>query len=409
MALAIAAQNASSCCAMKKTSKTRPQGDSTLAIHAGEQRFRLGAPVGTAISRTANFTFESTEEMKRWAEGKSSAYIYTRYGNPTLTIAEAKIAALEGAEDAIVAASGTAAISAALLSQLRAGDELIATRQLYGGSYRLLRDVFPRYGIVVRHVESDLAGIEKLVNPRTKALYIETPTNPTLRLVDLQKAVAFAKEWGLISLIDNTFASPALQKPIELGFNIVLHSATKYLSGHSDLIAGAAAGSRAIINEVRHNIINLGGSLDPEAAYLLIRGMKTLGVRMERQCENAMIVAKYLAKHPKVAKVHYPGLASHPDHKLAKRQMKGFGAMLAFDLKGGLPAARRFCDRVRIFLLAASLGGVESLVVLPIYTSHYNMSEAELRAAGVGAGTVRVSVGLEDAEDLIEDLRQALG
>ena len=272
-----------------------------------------------------------------------------------------------------------------------------------------MRDNFPRFGIVVRHVETDLAGIQQLVNPRTKALYIETPTNPTLRLVDLQKAVAFAKEWGLISLIDNTFASPVLQKPIQLGFNIVLHSATKYLSGHSDLIAGAAAGSRAIINEVRHNIINLGGSLDPEAAYLLIRGMKTLGLRMERQCENAMIVAKYLAKHPKVARVHYPGLASHPDHKLAKRQMKGFGAMLAFDLKGGLPAARRFCDRVRIFLLAASLGGAESLVVLPIYTSHYNMSEAELRAAGVGAGTVRVSVGLEDPADLIEDLRQALG
>ena len=393
---------------MKKPKKRKRWGDATIAIHQGDQRFHVGAPVGANIARTANFTFESTEEMKRWTEGKSSAYIYTRYGNPTLTIAEEKLAALEGAEAAIVTASGMAAISSALLAVLKAGDEVISTRQTYGGTYRLMRDNFPRFGIVVRHVESDLAGIEQLVNPRTKALYIESPTNPTLRLVDLQKAVAFAKEWGLISLIDNTFASPLLQKPIQIGFNIVLHSATKYLSGHSDLIAGAAAGSRAIINEVRHNIINLGGSLDPEAAYLLIRGMKTLSVRMERQCENAMVVAKYLAKHPKVAKVHYPGLPSHPDHKLAKRQMKGFGAMLAFDLKGGLPAARRFCDRVRIFLLAASLGGAESLVVLPIYTSHYNMSEAELRAAGVGAGTVRVSVGLEDSADLIEDLRQAL-
>jgi cystathionine beta-lyase/cystathionine gamma-synthase len=199
-----------------------------------------------------------------------------------------------------------------------------------------------------------------------------------------------------------------LQKPIELGFNIVLHSATKYLSGHSDLIAGAAAGSRAIINEVRHNIINLGGSMDPEAAYLLIRGMKTLELRILHQCKSAMIVAKYLEKHPKVLRVHYPGLASHPDHKLARRQMKRFGAMLAFDLKGGLPAARRFCDRVRIFLLAASLGAAESLVVLPIYTSHYNMSIPELRGAGVEPGTVRVSVGLEDPADLIEDLRRAL-
>ena len=393
---------------MKKIEKKKRWGDATIAIHEGQEHFRKGGPVGPTVERTANFTFESTEEMKRWAEGKSSAYIYTRYGNPTLTVAETKLAALEGAEAAIVTASGMAAISSALLAVLKAGDEVISTRQTYGGTYRLMRDNFPRFGIVVRHVESDLAGIEQLVNPRTKALYIETPTNPTLRLVDLHKAVAFAKEWGLISLIDNTFASPLLQKPIPMGFNIVLHSATKYLAGHSDLIAGAAAGSRAIINEVRHNIINLGGSMDPEAAYLLIRGMKTLGVRMERQCASAMKVAKYLEKHPKVARVHYPGLASHPDHKLAKRQMKGFGAMLAFDLKGGLTAARRFCDRVRIFLLAASLGGAESLVVLPIYSSHYNMSEPELRAAGVGAGTVRVSVGLEDAADLIEDLRQAL-
>ncbi len=394
---------------MKKSSKTKSWGDATLAIHTGEEKFRVGAPVGTSIARTSNFTFASTEEMKRWAEGKSSAYIYSRYGNPTLAIAEKKIAALEGAEDAVVTASGTAAISSALLSQLRAGEEVIATRQLYGGSYRLFRDVLPRLGIVVRHVETDLAGIERLVGPRTKVLYIETPTNPTLRLVDLKKAVAFAQEWGLVSLIDNTFASPVLQKPLSMGFNIVLHSASKYLAGHSDVIAGAAAGNSVLIEQVRAMVIQIGGSMDPEAAFLLIRGMKTLGVRIERQCKNAMLVAKFLEKHPKVASVHYPGLPSHPDYALAKRQMRGFGAMMAFDLKGGLGAARRFCDRVRVFLLAASLGGVESLVVLPIYTSHYKMSTAELRAAGVGPGTVRVSVGLEDPEDLIEDLRQALG
>jgi methionine-gamma-lyase len=388
--------------------KTKRWSDATAAIHTGEEKFHIGATVGTSIARTSNFTFSGTEEMKLWAEGKSSAYIYTRYGNPTLAIAEAKLAALEGAEAAIVTASGMAAISSSLLAVLKAGDEVISTRQTYGGTYRLMRDNFPRFGIVVRHVESDLAGIEKLVNPRTKALYIETPTNPTLRLVDLKKAIAFAKEWDLISLIDNTFASPVLQKPIELGFNIVLHSATKYLAGHSDVIAGAAAGSRALMDLVRHNIINLGGSMDPEAAFLLIRGMKTVELRMKHQCESAMTVARYLEKHPKVARVHYPGLASHPDHQLAKRQMRGYGAMLAFDLKGGLAAARRFCDRTRVFLLAASLGGVESLVVLPIYTSHYNMSLAELRGAGVEPGTVRVSVGLEDSADLIEDLRQAL-
>jgi methionine-gamma-lyase len=393
---------------MKKSAKSRPLGDATLAIHAGEERVQVGAPVGTPVARTANFTFASTEEMKRWAEGKSPAYIYTRYGNPTLAMAEQKIAALEGAEAAVVTASGSAAISSTLLAVLRAGDELIATRQLYGGSYRLLRDILPRYGIVVRYVEADLGGIARLVNPRTKALYIETPTNPTLRLVDLEKAVAFAKEWAIVSVIDNTFATPVLQKPLSMGFNMVVHSATKYLAGHSDVIAGAVAGRQALVQEVRKNVIYLGGSMDPEAAFLLIRGMKTLRLRVERQCENAMAVAKFLEKHPKVARVHYPGLASHPDHKLARRQMRGFGAMLAFDMKGGLVAARRFCDRARIFLLAASLGGVESLVVLPIYTSHYKMSPDELRAAGVQPGTVRVSVGLEDTADLIEDLRQAL-
>ncbi len=393
---------------MKKPAKARRWGDATSAIHSGDEKFGLAAPVGVSVARTANFTFANTREMKLWAEGKSSAYIYTRYGNPTLAIAERKLAALEGGEDAVVTASGMAAISSALLSLLRAGDEVIATRQVYGGSYRLMRDVFPRFGIMVRYVESSLEGIERLVSPRTKVLYIETPTNPTLRLVDLRKAAAFAKEWGLVSIVDNTFASPILQKPLEFGFNIVLHSATKFLSGHSDLIAGAAVGSRVLIEPVRQNIIYLGGSMDPEAAYLLIRGMKTLGVRVERQCKTALKVANYLARHPKVARVHFPGLPSHPDHSLAKRQMRGYGSMLAFDLKGGLAAAARFCDRVRVFLLAASLGGVESLVILPIYTSHYKMSLAELRAAGVEPGTVRVSVGLEDPEDLIEDLRQAL-
>jgi len=393
---------------MKKTDKKKNWRDATLAIHAGEEKFHVNAPVGTTVERTANFTFASTEEMKLRAEGKSSAYIYTRYGNPTLAVAEKKLAALEGGEAAVVTASGSAAISSTLFALLKAGDEVIATRQLYGGTYRLLRDILPRFGIGVRYVDADLAGIKQLVGPRTKAFYIETPTNPTLRLVDLQKAVAFAQEWGLISVIDNTFATPVLQKPLEAGFNLVVHSATKYLAGHSDVIAGAAVGSNVLIQKVRENVICFGGSMDPEAAFLLIRGLKTLEVRVERQCKTAMAVAKYLEAHPKVARVHYPGLLSHPDYRLAKRQMQGFGAMLAFDFKGGLSAARRFCDRVRIFLLAASLGGIESLVILPIYTSHHKMSPAELRAAGVEPGTVRVSVGLEDAADLIEDLRQAL-
>jgi methionine-gamma-lyase len=388
---------------VKKKPVRRP-GDSTLAIHHGETKHGVATP----IVRTSNFAFSGTAEMKRWAEGKSKAYIYTRYGNPTLTVAEEKIAALERGEAAVVTASGMAAISSAILAAAQAGDEVIASRQLYGGSYRLMRDLLPRMGIKIHHVETDLAGAERLVNARTKVLYVETPTNPTLRLVDLRQAVALSRKYKLTSIIDNTFASPVLQKPLTLGFDMVVHSATKYLSGHSDLIAGAAAGSRAWMKKVRDMVIYLGGSMDPDGAYYLIRGMKTLQVRVEKQCENAMAVARFLERHPKVARVHYPGLRSHPDHRLAKRQMAGFGAMLALDMRGGLAAARRVCDRVRIFLLAASLGGVESLVVLPIYTSHYRMSSKELAGAGVQPGTVRVSVGLEDVRDLIEDLRQAL-
>lgn len=391
-----------------KKEKAGNWGDATRAIHAGESHHGISGPVATPIVRSSTFTFASTAEMKRWAEGKSKAYIYTRYGNPTLTVAEAKIAGLERAEAAVVASSGMAAISSGLLSILSHGDELIATRQLYGGTYRMMREVFPRFGIKVHHVGNDLADLERVVTDRTRMLYVESPTNPTLGLVDLRKAAALARKHKLVSMVDNTFASPALQKPLELGFDMVAHSTTKYLGGHSDLIGGAVAGKKVFVDKVRQMIIFLGGSMDPEGAYLLIRGMKSLGPRVRQQCATAMAVAKYLIRHPKVSRVHYPGLASHPDHALARRQMADFGAMMAFDLKGGLPAARRFCDRMQLFLIAASLGGVESLAVLPAYTSHYKMSRQELAAAGVEPGTVRLSVGLEDAADLIEDLRQAL-
>jgi methionine-gamma-lyase len=387
----------------------RQRGAQTNAVHAGEgNKHGVGVGVGTPIARTSTFTFSSTEEMKLWAEGKSKAYIYTRYGNPTLAIAEQKIAALEGAEAAVVTASGMAAISSALLGVLKSGDELISTAQLYGGTYRLMRDVFGDLGIKVHHVGTDLAGIEELVNSRTKVLYVESPTNPTVRLVDIEKAAQFAKKHKLISIVDNTFATPVLQQPIKLGYDMVVHSATKALAGHSDVIAGVAVGNKKWMERVQHMVIYLGGSMDPEAAYLLNRGIKTLGLRVQKQCENAMAVATFLEKHPKVGRVFYPGLASHPDHALAKKQMRGFGSMLAFDLKGGLAAARRVCDRVQLFLLAASLGGVESLVVLPAYTSHYNMSEEELTRGGVTPGMVRVSIGIEDSEDLVADLQQAL-
>lgn len=393
---------------MKKNahSQLHPQ---TRAIHAGEPpKHGVGAPVTSAIVRSSTFTLASSEELRLWAEGKSKVFMYTRDGNPTLDLAEKKIAALEGAEDAVVTSSGMAAISSTLLTFLGNGDELIATSQVYGGAFRLMRDILPRFGITVRHVQSSLDGLESLLTPKTKCLYVETPTNPTIYLVDLRKAASFTKKHHLISIVDNTFATPLLQNPIDYGFDIVIHSVTKGLSGHSDLLGGVAAGKAEYIAGVRHMVSCFGGCMDPDVAFLVMRGMKTLGVRLPRQCETALRVAKYLEKHPKVARVHYPGLKSHPDHELAKRQMRGFGSMLAFDLKGGLPAARKFCDHAKLFLLAASLGGVESLIMLPIYGSHYNMSKEELRRAAVEPGTVRVSIGLEEAQDLIDDIAQAL-
>src|SRR5271168_2818166 len=278
-----------------KTKTSRKPGTQTQAIHAGEPlRHGVGVSVGGDICRTSNFTFSSVAEMKRWAEGKSKAYIYTRYGNPTLAVAEEKIASLEGAEAAVVTASGMAAISSALLGALKAGEEVISTAQVYGGTYRLMRDLFPDMGITVRQVGTDLSGIESLATPRTKVLYVESPTNPTLRLVDLHKALAFARKHKLVSIIDNTFASPVLQNPISLGFDMVVHSATKYLAGHSDIIAGAVVGNKHWMERIRHMVIYLGGSMDPEVAFLLNRGMKTLGLRVERQCETALRVAKFL-------------------------------------------------------------------------------------------------------------------
>ncbi len=260
----------------QKSRTGRQAGIATRAVHVGESRHGVGGPVVSPVVQSATFTFASVEEMKRWAEGRSKADIYTRYGNPTLRVAEAKLAALEEGEAGLVTASGMAAISSTLLTFVGAGEEIIATRRLYGGTYRLMRDLLPRFGIKVYFVESDLRGVEARVTPRTRVLYTETPTNPTLGIVDLRKAAALARRLGLVSVVDNTFATPVLQRPLTLGFDVVCHSATKYLGGHSDIIAGAVAGRRKLVEKIRHTMIELGGSLDPAASYLLIRGMKTL-------------------------------------------------------------------------------------------------------------------------------------
>ena len=372
--------------------RARKLGAQTQAIHAGEGvRHGVGGPVSAPICRTSTFTFSSTAEMKRWAEGKSKAYIYTRYGNPSLAIAEGKIAALEGAEAAVVTASGMAAISHALLSALKSGDEVISTAQVYGGTYRLMRDVFPNMGIKVHQAGTDLAGIEALVTPRTKVLYVETPTNPTVRLVDLQKAIAFAKKHKLISIIDNTFATPVLQQPHRAG--------VRHGSAQRDQSAGRAFGcdcgsgrGKQVLDGPHPAHGDLPGRLDGSRSGVSVESRdQDAGVAREaagRERHRGGEISGEASRRWRGCIIR--GWSSHPDHKLAKRQMRGFGSMLAFDLKGGLPAARKFCDRVRLFLLAASLGGVESLVVLPAYTSHYNMTRGGvgegLRDAGDGAG-----------------------
>ncbi len=380
----------------------------TLSVHAGEEEKILGA-VAHPIFQTATFVFKNTKEIEKFYKGHKNLYMYTRYGNPTLRAAERKIAALEGGEDAVLFSSGMAAITSSILTFCSAGDEIIATRNLYGGTAHFFSDFLPRLGIKVHYVKTEnVSEAKKLVNRKTKVIYIESPTNPNLKIVDIRRTVRIAQKYKLLSMIDSTFATPVNQRPLDLGMDLSLHSGTKYLGGHADIIAGVAVGRKVFINKVRLSMKILGGVADPQAVYLLLRGLKTLSLRVERQNQNALSVAKFLERHPKVRKVFYPGLVSHPQHQLAKSQMSGFGGVLCFELKGGLKSAVRTIDSFKVILNAASLGGVESLASLPVYTSHYGFSPEELRKADVRAGMVRLSCGIEDKEAVIEDLRQAL-
>jgi cystathionine beta-lyase/cystathionine gamma-synthase len=361
------------------------------------------------VVQTSTFVFESSAEMRRYLEGDSSLYLYTRYENPTLRALEQTLATLEGGEDALVLASGMAACSTALFSLLEAGDEVIGSTSLYGGTTRLIRDVLPRFGVAGRLLPpSDLTRIHERASPRTRVLMIESPTNPTLEVLDIEAVAASAQRCGITLVVDNTFATPVLQRPLRLGAHLVMHSLTKAMGGHSDLIGGALVGSADRVAKARALMKVLGGCLDPHAAALVLRGLKTLPLRVLRQSETALAIAGRLADHPKVDGVNYPGLPTHPGHRMAGRQMAAFGGMMSFVVKGGLPAAERFYDRLRLVARAASLGGVESLVSLPVHTSHHGFTNEQLAAAGIDPGLVRLSVGVEDAADLIADLLQAL-
>jgi len=382
---------------------------STLAAHAGTPAGN-NAPLTTPIIQSTTFRFASAAELQRYYDGGSQGglYLYSRDENPTVRAAEQALAQLEGGERAILFGSGMGAMSCALFGLLSAGDEVIASSAIYGGTHKLLRDLLGRFGVVLRRVDpSKLADECRARRGLAKVCVFESPINPNLRLTDIEAVARACREAGIVSVMDSTFGTPALQRPLALGVDLVMHSTTKFLNGHSDHLGGALIGSAKLVDKLWHTAVELGACMDPQAAYDLIRGLKTFPIRVERQCASALKIARWLAERKDVNTVHFPGLPSHPDHALAKKQMTAFGGMVTFSI-GTKERAFAFYDRLEVIARAASLGGVESLCSLPILTSHTNMSPAELAAASVDLGMVRLSIGLEDPDDLIADLDQAL-
>jgi len=381
----------------------------TEIVTGPERVDREAEPLTTPIYESTTFVFRTAEEVKDYNAGKSARFLYSRYANPTVLAVEKSLAALEGAELALLLSSGMAATATALLALLKSGDEVVCSAAIYGGTLHLIEDLFPHYGIKGRFVPiEELSEPEKVIGDKTRLLWFESPINPTLRCVDVEAVARACRARGVISVIDNTFASPINQQPLSLGIDLVMHSVTKYINGHSDVTAGALCGSGPLMQQVERARRMLGSVLDPQAAYAIGRGLKTLDVRIQRHNANAMVVASWLQNDKRIARVYYPGLESHPDHALAKRQMRGFGGMVCVDLGGGQERAERFFDRLTVFKRAASLGGVESLCSLPVLTSQWGHSDEALARAGVTRSMVRLSVGLEDPQDLIDDLDQAL-
>ena len=385
--------------------------DSTRSVHGTEEIDPGTGSVVTPIYQTATFGFRTARAVERAVRGGSGGFVYSRWDNPTTRVLEAKLADLEGGAAAVSFSSGMAAISTAVLASVRKGDHVLATNDLYGETYRLVHDFLPAFGVRTSLVEtSDPRALSEGIRKNTRVVYTETPTNPTLKLVDIREAARAAHSVGAVLMVDNTFASPLGQNPLSLGADVVLHSATKYLAGHSDVIAGAAVGSREGMAAVRRMRNTLGGTLDPHAAFLVLRGIKTLSIRIQRHCEGAMALARFLRSHERVARVNYPGLEDHPQHELARRQMRGggYGGMLSFEIRGSLKDATRFTESLRVATLGGSLGAVETLVVQPASMTHTQLSASDRRRIGISDTLIRVSVGIEDPEDLIEDFGRAL-
>lgn len=387
-----------------------PPHQETRAIHIAVPPLEGCRPLSVPLYQSSTFAFEDPDAFADAMSRPDGAFVYSRRGNPTVRALENAVSDLEGGTAALATASGMGAISAVLMSLLSTGDHVIAQRCLYGGTYSLLSELTTRFGVDVTYVSgADAEEVRAHLRPTTRLLYLETIANPTTRLADLPALLAAGRDAGLVSVVDNSFASPVLCRPIEHGADVVVHSSTKFLAGHSDVTGGVAVfATEATYRACWKNAVELGATADPFAAWLTIRGLQTLCLRMRRHCDNAAHLAGGLSAHPAVREVHWPGRPEHPDHALARRMLDGFGGVLAFDLAGGREAGRKFLAGVRLAGLAPSLGGVETLVLHPASTSHRELDTAALHAAGIQEGTVRVSVGLEHPEDLWNDFTQAL-
>jgi len=393
-----------------KPEEMRKLSFATLCVHGSGGVDRLTGAVSIPIYQSSTFAFPSARAGAEIFAGQREGYIYTRIGNPTVEAFEREMAFLEGGEAACATASGMAATTTAVLTVVRTGENIVASDTLYGGTHQLFRETMKRLGIEVRDVEaSHLPNIEAAMDEKTRIVFIETPSNPTLKLIDIAGAAKIAHRHGALLMVDNTFATPYFQRPLALGADVVIHSATKYIGGHGDTIGGVIVGPKDFIKRAKGEVLrDLGGCLSPFNAWLFVRGLKTLPVRMERHQFNAMRIAQYLSFHPKVARVWYPGLRIHPQHELARKQMTGFGGMVSFELKGGRAAGEKLMDSVKLMTLAVSLGDCDTLIEHPASMTHSTYKEEDLLACGITPGLVRLSVGIEAVEDLINDLSQAL-